>query len=199
MPDYTRDEIEAMRYEAHLQAQQHSNFPTELTINQISIPLAKYAELEKLNTKVIKNKALNLRDAVEATKSRFFEHHAKLARVPHQSDQIASWMIQVQVLLCQALGWELDEASFGLPQGDESHLQSAPQEQRSFASTPCWAQAEAPAPLPQKPRQQAPWFEDENYGQHARRQQQAPMADESRFNDAARIKARSNAATFTLG
>ena len=197
--DRTRDEIEQERLEAHHEAMAHANFPTTLTINQVDIPLAKYKELEQLSDKRIKDKALNLKDSVNQTGSRFFEHHKHLARVPHQSDMCMAWIIDVQVILSNALGWEFDASDFGAPAAD---MTAQPAFEQRAVSKPCWAQTETEnvsnAAPPSRYNANPCWSQGEQQATKAYKQP-VPMANESRFDDAARIRARNNSAGFTLG
>ena len=72
----TLEDIEAKRYQAHMQAMDHATFPRQLDLNGVTIPLYKFAELDSLGRETLKKRCLDMRDMIEATGSRFFEHRA---------------------------------------------------------------------------------------------------------------------------
>ena len=111
----TLEEKEHKRWLAHKDAALAATFPKSLELNGINIPIFKLQELETLNGKILKQRALNMRDLITATKSRFFDEYPDLQLNPHSPEVVLhKWFIDVQVRLAQATGWDdLDHAAFG--------------------------------------------------------------------------------------
>ena len=137
----TLQEKEHKRWMAHRDASLHATFPTTLALNGVEIPIFKAPELAALGAKRLKERAMNLRDLVDSTGSRFFETYPHLRlNVYSQPEFIVGWVINVQVALAAALGHEdLDHAAF------EASPRQPPQQPdvtpvRQPASQPCWAQ-----------------------------------------------------------
>lgn len=167
----TLEEKEQRRWLARQEAALHATFPTELEINGITIPIFKVPELEQLGAKRLKERAMNLRDMVESTRSRFFESKPNLRlNIYGQPDAIVGWIVDVQVTLAAALGFdELDHAAFG--QSSDARAALSPQRQpvpndgyqRGPAMEPCWSQAgletgkHALAASPPPQQQSFPW------------------------------------------
>ena len=147
--DETMADKEHKRWLAHKDAALHATFPTSLELNGITIPIFKMSELEQLGPKRLKERALNMRDQIEATESRFFEHYPQytLNRNAH-AEVIMRWMIDAQVALASALGDDsLTHAAFGatehthLPKqlpGDRTDMLM--QKRMAAASLPAWSQ-----------------------------------------------------------
>lgn len=182
-----REGIEARRLQAHYEAQRHSSFPTSVTLNGVQVPIFKYDELERLNWNILKTKALNLKDTIISTRSGFFEHYADLTLRTTNAEQVVAWFIAVQVTICNALGYEFDASSFGAP-ADENVSYRAPSSNPSRRTAPCWAQEDVSNRIPSRqghaPTKQAVYHGD---------------AAANRCDDAARIRARQNQGSFTLG
>ena len=140
----TLEEKEHKRWLAHKDAALAATFPKSLDLNGISIPIFKYEELVPLGPKRLRMRALNMRDLLQATKSRFFEHHTNLVLNPNQTEEIlCKWMIDVQVTLAAAVGFEdLDHAAFGAPAGRQlwEPQSSAPAPQQYMRQEPAWSQ-----------------------------------------------------------
>ena len=113
----TREAIERKQQLASQQAEEYANFPREMELNDVTIPLYKYKELEILGKKVLKQRCLDLRDTVESTGCRFWDHHPHLKlNAARGEDVLLEWYINVQVTLTNALGMaHLDHAAFGAP------------------------------------------------------------------------------------
>jgi len=111
----TLEEKEHKRWLAHRDAALAATFPTALEFNGISIPIFKVGELAPIGGSRLRQRALNLRDRVNATKSRFFDHYPRLTLNPNAAEELLiKWMVDVQVELAKALGIEdLDHAAFG--------------------------------------------------------------------------------------
>ena len=111
----TLEEKEHKRWLAHKDAALAATFPKSLELNGINIPIFKLQELETINGKILKQRALNMRDLITATKSRFFDEYPDLQLNPHSPEVVLhKWFIDVQVRLAQATGWDdLDHAAFG--------------------------------------------------------------------------------------
>jgi len=152
----TMADVEHKRWLAHKEAALAATFPTHLNFNDISIPVFKAPELEALGARRLKERALNLRDNVQATKSRFFEHHPEMTLNPFSPpEHLVQWIVTVQVMLAEATGeLDLNHAAFGAK--DESSMFSPPQrmqqsqplqqqqqqqqQQQPRRSAPCWSQ-----------------------------------------------------------
>ena len=162
-------------------------FPTSVTLNGVQVPIFKYDELERLNWNILKTKALNLKDTIISTRSGFFEHYADLTLRTTNAEQVVAWFIAVQVTICNALGYEFDASSFGAP-ADENVSYRAPSSNPSRRTAPCWAQEDVSNRIPSRqghaPTKQAVYHGD---------------AAANRCDDAARIRARQNQGSFTLG
>jgi len=113
----TREEIEYKQRLASLQAAQFASFPREIELNDVSIPLYKFKDLEDLGKKTLKQRCLDLRDLIESTGCRFFENHPHLKLNAAQGeDVLLVWFMNVQVTITAALGRpELDHVAFGAP------------------------------------------------------------------------------------
>lgn len=137
----TLAEKESKRWAARQDADAHASFPQSLELNGVLIPLYKYSELEMLSRARIKERALNLRDIINSTKSRFFEHHPEL-RLNANAFNVASWIIDVQVVLAAAIGSDdLTHAAFGAPaKEDYSAATPMPTQQQVARDAPCWSQ-----------------------------------------------------------
>ena len=183
----SREGIEARRLQAHYEAQRHSSFPTSVTLNGVQVPIFKYDELERLNWNILKTKALNLKDTIISTRSGFFEHYADLTLRTTNAEQVVAWFIAVQVTICNALGYEFDASSFGAP-ADENVSYRAPSSNPSRRTAPCWAQEDVSNRIPSR-QGQAPTKQAVYHGDAAA----------NRCDDAARIRARQNQGSFTLG
>jgi len=199
----TNLKLEESRLRARHDAAYHSSFPTSVTLNGVSIPLAKWAELESLKVQSLRQRAVTLKETVMATGSRFFEHYEHLAYRPGSHDVLAHWMINVQVALVQALGYELDAQSFGAPPTENMWDVDVAPPTNPSQQAPCWSQHDlenqnqvnAPGSrgMPNKAYQQQrqPPPQQRQY-QHAERYEypQRPSTAESRSHEAAQIKAR---------
>ena len=125
--------------------QVHAAFPTEFTLNGVAIPVYKMPELEALGAKRLKERAMNLRDRINAAKCNLFGHHPHLALNVYASpDVLLKWMIDVQVTIAEAIGEGdgagnlLDHAAFGAPEfaaehPAQSHQQQLQQQQQQYA------------------------------------------------------------------
>lgn len=164
MQQYVQSETleakEHKRWLAHKEAALHATFPTSLQLNGVDIPIFKFGELEALGQRRLKERALNLRDEMERTKSNFLAHY-KLQLNPYSSGEtLARWITDVQVTLATALGHDdLDYAAFGAPahwaNGGPSTQQAAPPSRQP--DRPCWSQAgvnDGVARTPLQPLQQ---------------------------------------------
>merc|ERR1719460_1315231 len=111
----TIEDVEARRMRASKQAYAHVNFPRFMELNDVHLPLYKYAELEDLGKPTLKKRCLDFRDMIELTGCKFFENHAHLKLNAAQGeDKLTEWYINVQVTIAAALGMdELDHAAFG--------------------------------------------------------------------------------------
>jgi len=111
----TLEAKEHKRWLAHRDASLHATFPTSLSLNGVDIPLFKMSELEIVDQKRLRLRAMNLRDLLEQARCNFFGHHRELALNANESaDNLAAWIIEVQVVLAEAVGAEgLDHAAFG--------------------------------------------------------------------------------------
>lgn len=196
----TLEDIEHKRYLAHKQAVDHATFPTEISFNGVTLPLVKYGELEQLSKVNLKNKAMNLRDMIEATESNFFGHYPKMVlRTSTHPEDMMKWVIDVQVILCKALKMGLDHASFGLPVTDASLIAPPAMEQRSAAAAPCWSQEGLENRSNAQPvAHDAPCW---SHGYENTKQAAAagPPVDASRFMDAAHIARKNTGSSLTLG
>ena len=144
-PDLTRDQREELRYAAHLEAERHACFPKSVKLNRVDIPICKWDELQALGQKTLSQRALNLRDLLDTTRSNFFEHHKSLALRPHAGeDVLARWFISVQLAVTNAVGYRFTPADFGAPADENHHAPFSPRNTfTSFApprSQPCWSQ-----------------------------------------------------------
>eukprot|EP00966_Prymnesium_polylepis_P261431 6038839-Prymnesium_polylepis.1 len=74
--------------EGHGEAEKHANFPKTIKLNGIDIPLALWKELEGMGTQSLKSRALNLRDTIESTGSKFFDHYRHLVLRPHAGEDV---------------------------------------------------------------------------------------------------------------
>ena len=142
----TLEEKEHRRWLAHRDAGIHASFPTSIPFNGIDVPIFKVPELEALGAKRLKERAMNLRDLVDATRSRFFESKPALRLNPHgQPDAIVAWMVDVYVELATAIGYDdLDHAAFGGVQKPQHHSAPPPPHTPSMqdrGQQPCWSQA----------------------------------------------------------
>lgn len=63
----TREDFERKQQLASIQAEQYANFPREMELNDVHIPLYKYRELEDLGKKTLRQRCLDFRDMVEST------------------------------------------------------------------------------------------------------------------------------------
>jgi len=154
------EQKEHKRWLAHKDAAVHAAFPTEFTLNGVVIPVYKLPELEALGAKRLKERAMNLRDHINAAKCNLFGHHPELTLNAYAApDVLLKWMIDVQVTIAEVLGEEdgagnvLDPAAFGAPEFAvehpvQSHQQQLRQQQQQYAewhhaqqSAPCWSQA----------------------------------------------------------
>ena len=161
------EQKEHKRWLAHRDAGLAATFPTSLEINGVTIPIFKFEVLDQLGAKRVRERALNLRDSVEATRSRFFEHHPQHRLNVHgQPEQVTAWIIDVQVALAKAVGYDdLDHAAFGAPEPSAQPSAAAPPpQQQGFRKQPCWSQsavldreASPPARTASPPRQSFPW------------------------------------------
>merc|ERR1719460_2261442 len=114
----TIEDVEARRMRASMQAHAHANFPRTMELNDVHLPLYKYAELEDLGKPTLKKRCLDFRDMIEQSGCKFFENHAHLKLNAAQGeDKLLEWYINVQVTIAAALGLNgLDHAAFGAPQ-----------------------------------------------------------------------------------
>mmetsp|Transcript_44482 Transcript_44482/g.88896 ORF Transcript_44482/g.88896 Transcript_44482/m.88896 type:complete len:226 (-) Transcript_44482:374-1051(-) len=134
----TNARTEERRLKAHHEAQNYANFPTFVVLNHIEIPICKYSELDGLKFANLKQRAFNLRDIIDSTDSNFFGHYPHLALRATNAEAVVAWFIAVQVEICNALGYQFDNASFGAP-ADENY--SAPMiSGRRTMGAPCWSQ-----------------------------------------------------------
>ena len=78
----TLEEKEHRRWLAHRDAVLSANFPTHLDLNGLTVPIFKAGELEALGQKRLKERALNLRDLVEASRTRLFDDLPRLGASP---------------------------------------------------------------------------------------------------------------------
>ena len=194
----TMADVEHQRWLAHKEAALAANFPTHLTLNGISIPIFKSGELEGLGARRLKERALNLRDLVTATKSNFFGHHPEMVLNPFSPpEHLIQWMITVQVMVAEALGEvDLDHAAFGAK--DESNMFSSPQQRmqqmqqpqqqqqqqqqqqllQARRSAPCWSQegllAKEPPATPQHGYQSQSAFPWQQHGVNDHTQSSQP-------------------------
>merc|ERR550514_2693072 len=108
-------DVEHKRWLAHKEAALAARVPTHLTLNGVNIPIFKSPELEALGARRLKERALNLRDLVQATKSRFFDHYPEMTLNPFAPpEHLVQWIVTVQVMVAEAIGEEdLDHAAFG--------------------------------------------------------------------------------------
>jgi len=213
------------RMRATIDARAHAAFPTVVNLNGIAIPICKFDELERLKFDRLKQKAFNLRDIIESTGSRFFQHNSGLTLRATGAEAIVAWFIAVQVTLCNALGYDFDASSFGAP-SDENY--QAPSSRSAVrVPAPCWSQPDldershvnqqqspaqhfqvkAPyAASEQVPQQspaqhfqvKAPYAASDEYDFHPQEHFERPKTAD-RFHDAALIKARNNQGSFVLG
>jgi len=143
----TLEQKEHKRWLAHKEAALHATFPTSLMLNGVSIPISKYDELEILGQKQLRGRALNLRDALNASKSNFFGHNRHLTLNSNESAaNLIEWIIECQVIVSEAVGAELTHADFG----------TAPGRLRAMASS-----GQAP---PSSPPQSFPWSQHGVHG-----------------------------------
>lgn len=159
------------RWLAHREAALHATFPTEFVLNGVEIPIFKMAELEQLGAKRIKERCMNMRDRINASKCNFFGHHPEyVLNASLQPEVLMQWIIDVQVKIAQALGQDdLDHAAFGATASDSvqyqapsgnHHQQGTPAQRR-----PCWSQeamleetqAKIGIASPPRPQQSFPW------------------------------------------
>lgn len=133
----TNAHTEERRLQAHHEAQHHANFPTSVILNHVEIPICKYSELDGLKFANLKQRAFNLRDVIDSTGSRFFEHYEHLVLRATNAEAVVAWFIAVQVTICNAVGYQFDNASFGAPT-DENY--SAPVTSGRRMAAPCWSQ-----------------------------------------------------------
>ena len=192
----TMADVEHQRWLAHKEAALAANFPTHLTLNGISIPIFKSGELEGLGARRLKERALNLRDLVTATKSNFFGHHPEMVLNPFSPpEHLIQWMITMQVMIAEALGEvDLDHAAFGAK--DESNMFSSPQQRmqqmqqpqqqqqqqqqllQARRSAPCWSQegllAKEPPATPQHGYQSQSAFPWQQHGVNDHTQSSQP-------------------------
>ena len=134
----TLEEKEHRRWLAHRDAVLSANFPTHLDLNGLTVPIFKAGELEALGQKRLKERALNLRDLVEASRTRLFDNLPRL-NVYSQPEALIAWMVDGQVALAHALGYEdLDHAAFGVAPSQTGMQPPQPDIRRE---QPCWSQA----------------------------------------------------------
>ena len=158
---------EHKRWIAHRDAALHVTFPTELNLNGIGIPIFKMSELEQLGQRRLRERTLNTRDLVQATKSNFFQHYPELQLNSYaQPDVLMKWMIDIQVKIAAAVGYDdLDHAAFGASASESAALPTqVPRQGRTHAANaPCWSQdvmlreASSPKPRTSPSRQSFPW------------------------------------------
>lgn len=211
--DTTNDEREAARWAARQEAKATAEFPTFVLLNGIEIPIVKYNQVESMNSKIIKQAALNLRDAIDSSGCRFFDHYSHLKLNAHaQPEILVRWFMDVQLIICNRLGYGFTEQSFGVPK-DENYTQNyenfrpnAPyaqaQQQAAFVqaprSAPCWAQTDLDerierSQLQSRSRQQA------NDSSECALYQAATHEHRSSSNMGAAIGYHSKKTQFTLG
>jgi len=137
------EEKEHKRWLAHKDAALAATFPKSLELNGITVPIFKVEELEPLGANRLKQRALNMRDLLTASKSRFFEHYPHLALNANAPEEVVmKWMIDVQVTLASAMGMEdLDHAAFGASSAPTpwQRQQAAPSAQQ-YRPAPVWSQ-----------------------------------------------------------
>lgn len=161
----TLEEKEHKRWLAHRDAALQANFPTILGFNGVDVPLFKWKELEALGPKTLKQRALNLRDLVESTRSNFFPHHPQLVLNQHlHPDALAHWIIDVQVTLAAAVGEsELDHAAFGVALKATAPHQQQQQQRRP---EPPWSQQNHPHDVHPHGRRPSPERQPPAWSQH---------------------------------
>mmetsp|Transcript_9082 Transcript_9082/g.30051 ORF Transcript_9082/g.30051 Transcript_9082/m.30051 type:complete len:136 (+) Transcript_9082:42-449(+) len=81
--------------------------PAELEFEEKAVPLWRYQQLDQLSKHHLKNRARNLEDSVG--KSRL------PLRVAQDSESLICWIIDVQVMLSEAVGTPISHSEFGLP------------------------------------------------------------------------------------
>ena len=150
----TNDQREAARLAARYEAKACAEFPTVVLLNGVEIPIFKYSQVESMNSYIIKQAALNLRDAIESSGCRFFDHYSHLRLNAHaQPEILVRWFMDVQLIICNRLGYGFTEQSFGVPK-DENYAQNYSD---NFMPNAPYAQALPQAPFVQPPRSAPCW------------------------------------------
>lgn len=191
------DDREAARLEARREAKYVSEFPTAVDLNGSQIPIVRYDQINSMNSKVIKQAALNLRDAIDASGSRFFEHYTHLRLNTHaQHEALVKWFIAVQLIICNRLGYNFSPLSFGCPKDENFINAMAPQHQEASAplrSAPCWSQEDLSERVEHMKRSQQP------LQRRSANEADLYQAREARDYDASIIGHYSKKTQFTLG
>jgi len=140
----TNDQREAARLAARREAKELSEFPTSVSLNGVDIPIFRYTQVEGMNKKLITQAAMNLRDAIDSSGCRFFDHYTQLKLNSHAShENLVRWFMNVQLIICNRLGYGFTPQSFGCPKDENLHpgpQQHAPPSRSSIH--PCWSQAD---------------------------------------------------------
>jgi len=217
------EDVEARRLQASMQARAYATFPRTMELNGVHLPLYKFKELEDLGSSTLKKRCLDFRDQIESTGCKFFENHLHLKLLAAQGeDKLLEWYINVQVTLASALNMGLDHAAFGAAHLEDTlqlpparHNKQAPQQQQQQQQMTqeqydhiMMMRQQQQQMQQMKMQMQENNFHNYSPPSHGQREMKPPPSrgmhdnsdpNASRFEDAARIRAKNNGGSNIFG
>ena len=145
---------------ASLPGKPSANLPASVPFNGKDVPIYNFIQIDRLGKKLLKERAMNLRDLVGASNLPRF--------TPGMPDeQMVAWLIEAQLIVAASAGISLTVADLGAPKGGDgvgaylTHLHNAP--------------------APRQPPAQQQYQQQQQYHQQQQFRQPAPPAKEEGY------------------
>ena len=133
---------------ASLPGKARADLPQSVAFNGRDVAIYTFAQIDRLGKKTLKERCMNMRDLVGASKLPRFSPGM-------QDEQMVAWLLEAQIIVANACGFSLTVADLGAPKGGDgvgaflTHLQNAP-------SPPPPPPPQYQPPPPPQPRQPPP-------------------------------------------
>jgi len=157
---------------ASLPGKPSANLPASVPFNGKDIPIYNFIQIDRLGKKLLKERAMNLRDLVGASNLPRF--------TPGMPDeQMVAWLIEAQLIVAASAGISLTVADLGAPKGGDgvgaylTHLHNAPAPRQPPAQQQ-YPQQQQYQPPQQQQYQPPPQQQDQQQQQQQQQQFRQP-------------------------